>query len=377
MKSILVLGAGKIGTVIADMLAGSGDYSVTLADNNPLVLQKLKKGVQLPSHYKTLAVDVTDARALASALANKYAVISALPYALTVPIGRAAKASGTHYFDLTEDVACTRAIKELAQDAEHAFLPQCGLAPGFVSIVANALCKGFERLDKVQMRVGALPKYPSNALKYNLTWSTEGLINEYCRPCEAIVAGQLSEVMPLEQLEHFSLDGVEYEAFNTSGGLGTLCETLKGRVNELNYRSVRYPGHRDIVKMLLQDLKLDQRQDLLKDIFETALPCTDQDVVLIFVTVSGHRDGRFVQETYANKVFSRAVSGFWLSGNYLSGIQVTTASSVCASLDLLRSGVLPQKGFVRQEEIALDDFLGNRFGCYYQASSPSASEEVA
>ncbi|HCS28566.1 MAG TPA: saccharopine dehydrogenase [Spongiibacteraceae bacterium] len=377
MKSILVLGAGKIGIVIADMLAGSGDYAVTLADNNPLVLQKLKKGVQLPANYKTQALDVTDANALEGALTGKYAVISALPYALTLPVGRAAKACGAHYFDLTEDVTCTRAIKELAQGAEQAFLPQCGLAPGFVSIVAHALAQRFDRLDKVQMRVGALPKYPSNALKYNLTWSTEGLINEYCRPCEAIVGGQPTEVMPLEQLEHFSLDGLEYEAFNTSGGLGTLCETLQGQVNELNYRSVRYPGHRDIAKMLLQDLKLSQRQDLLKEIFETALPGTDQDVVLIFVTVSGHREGRYLQETYANKVFSRAVSGFWLSGNYLSAIQVTTASSVCASLDLLRTGVLPQKGFVKQEQIALEDFLANRFGAYYQASSPSAGEEVA
>ena len=81
------------------------------------------------------------------------------------------------------------------------------------------------------MRVGALPLFPSNALKYNLTWSTDGLINEYCNPCQAIHDGQLREVWPLEGLEQFSLDGVEYEAFNTSGGLGTLCETLRGRVD--------------------------------------------------------------------------------------------------------------------------------------------------
>ncbi|MFX9180922.1 saccharopine dehydrogenase C-terminal domain-containing protein, partial [Acinetobacter baumannii] len=96
---------------------------------------------------------------------------------------------------------------------------------------------------------GALPLYPTNGLKYNLTWSTDGLINEYCNPCEAIVDGQMREVLPLEGLEHFSLDGLDYEAFNTSGGLGTLCETLEGRVDSLDYKTVRYPGHREIVKL--------------------------------------------------------------------------------------------------------------------------------
>jgi saccharopine dehydrogenase-like NADP-dependent oxidoreductase len=116
------------------------------------------------------------------------------------------------------------------------------------------LAKKFDSLQNLHLRVGALPTYPSNQLKYNLTWSTDGLINEYCNPCEAIVEGQLVQVPPLEELDNFSLDGVDYEAFNTSGGLGTLCDTLAGKVCNLHYRSVRYPGHRDIMKMLLQDL---------------------------------------------------------------------------------------------------------------------------
>ena len=95
------------------------------------------------------------------------------------------------------------------------------------------------------MRVGALPQFPTNALTYNLTWSTDGLINEYCNPCEAIHDGERMHVLPLEGIEHFSLDGVRYEAFNTSGGLGTLCDTLDGRVRELNYKTIRYQGHRD------------------------------------------------------------------------------------------------------------------------------------
>ena len=115
------------------------------------------------------------------------------------------------------------------------------------------------------------------------------MINEYCEPCEAIVNGQLRETQPLEELEEFSLDGILYEAFNTSGGLGTLCETLAGKVRNLNYRTIRYPGHAAIMKALLNDLRLRDRRELLKDILENAVPITLQDVVIVFVTVSGMR----------------------------------------------------------------------------------------
>jgi saccharopine dehydrogenase-like NADP-dependent oxidoreductase len=170
-------------------------------------------------------------------------------------------------------------------------MPQCGLAPGFIGIVAHHLAQGFDTLHEVKMRVGALPAFPTNALKYNLTWSVDGLINEYCHPCEAIRGGKNIEVLPLEGLEHFSLDGTEYEAFNTSGGLGTLCETLAGRVQTLDYKSVRYPGHRDLMKMLLEELQLNQDTETLKAIMRKSIPSTMQDVVLVFVTVSGMRDG--------------------------------------------------------------------------------------
>jgi saccharopine dehydrogenase-like NADP-dependent oxidoreductase len=210
------------------------------------------------------------------------------------------------------------------------------------------------------MRVGALPQYPSNALGYNLTWSTDGVINEYCEPCEAIVDGQLRETPAMEELETFSLDGVAYEAFNTSGGLGTLCETLAGKVRNLNYRTIRYPGHAAIMKALLNDLGLRRRREVLKDIFEHALPATLQDVVLVFVTVSGIKGGRLMQETYAHKTYARSVGGV-----ARSAIQITTAAGICATLDLLAEGALPGLGFIRQEEIALARFLDNRFGALY------------
>ena len=360
MKKIVVVGAGKIGSTIALMLAESGDYHVVVADRDPARLAACDRH----AHVETAELDIADSGALQALLAGRFAVLSAAPFHLTVAIAEAAAAAGVHYLDLTEDVASTRRVKELAKDAATAFIPQCGLAPGFVSIVARDLASRFERLDTVRLRVGALPQYPSNSLNYNLTWSTDGIINEYIEPCEAIVDGRLIEVPAMEEREEFSLDGVTYEAFNTSGGLGTLCETLAGRVRTLNYRTIRYPGHAAIMKTLLNDLNLRNRRDVLKDILEQALPATAQDVVIVFVTVSGLRDGRLMQESYARKIYSGLVAG-----KPRSAIQITTAAGICAVLDLLAAGRLPQRGFVRQEEIALADFLANRFGRSYAATA--------
>jgi saccharopine dehydrogenase-like NADP-dependent oxidoreductase len=358
MERIAIVGAGKIGSMIAGLLVRSGDYAVTVIDRSEAALERLETAAAVTK----VAADIKQGDTLRKILEGKYAVLSAAPYHATRLIAEAAKSAGAHYLDLTEDVASTRAVKQLATGARTAFIPQCGLAPGFITIVASDLASHFDELQDVRMRVGALPKFPSNALNYNLTWSTDGVINEYCEPCEAIVNGQLRETQALEELEEFSLDGVLYEAFNTSGGLGTLCETLAGKVRNLNYRTIRYPGHAAIMKALLNDLRLRDRRELLRDILENAVPITLQDVVIIFVTVSGMRGGQLVQESYANKVYAAPVGG-----RIRSAIQITTAGGVCAVLDLLRGkGHLPQSGLIKQEEIALRSaFLANRFGRVY------------
>lgn len=356
MKKIIVIGAGNIGSTIASMLAETGDYSVVLCDKDAARFDNMPKHAAIT----TQTLDIDDKTALRSTLAGSFAVLSAAPYHLTTRIADAAAATGIHYLDLTEDVASTRHVKELAQKANSAFIPQCGLAPGYISILANDLARHFDSLETVRLRVGALPQYPSNALNYNLTWSTDGVINEYIEPCEAIVEGRLTKVPAMEEREEFSLDGVTYEAFNTSGGLGTLCETYSERVRTLNYKTIRYPGHASIMKALLNDLNLRNRRDTLKDILEKSLPSTSQDVVVVFVTVSGFKAGRLVQETHAQKIYSGIIGG-----QHYSAIQITTASGICTVLDLLAQGVLPQSGFVRQEDVVLADFLKNRFGRHY------------
>jgi len=355
MTRLILLGAGKIGETITHFLHACGDFALTVADHDAA---RLKPMAALGA--ATVRAEIGDPAALRDLIRGHEYVISACPFHLTPLIAAAAVDVGAHYFDLTEDVESTRRVKALAPNAATALVPQCGLAPGFISILAHDMARKFDSLRDVQMRVGALPVYPTNALKYNLTWSTDGLINEYCNPCEAIIDSRLRETLALEEVEAFSLDGVGYEAFNTSGGLGTLCETLQGKVENLNYKTVRYPGHRDIVKMLIRDLRLGQRREILKDVLEESLPMTHQDVVLVFVTVSGMREGRLTQESTAKKIYSKTIGG-----KLYSAIQVTTAAGICAMVDMMREGLLPSKGFVRQEDAELVPFLANRFGQYY------------
>ena len=351
---MLLLGGGNVGVAIAELLSASGDYEVTVGDRDESRL------TVMPEQVDTKRLDVTDDGPLRKAMRGMDVVVSACPFDLNVPIAQAARDLSVHYCDLTEDVETTRRVREIAADANTVFMPQCGLAPGFISIAAYDLAQRFDSLRRVCMRVGALPLFSSNALQYNLTWSTAGLINEYCNPCEVIYDGELLDVLPLEGYEQFSLDGVAYEAFNTSGGLGTLCETLKGKVDNLNYKTIRYPGHCELIKFLCNDLRLRKRRNLFQDVLEHAVPVTAQDVVLIFVTVSGEKEGKLIQESYTKKVHYGKVGRL-----DLAAIQITTAAGLCAAVDLQREGKLPARGFVKQEDIALDDFLENRFGKHY------------
>lgn len=355
---IALLGAGHIGQTIARLLHATGDYEVTVLDKNRASLDALAvEGIA------TSQVDTGDRAALAGRIRGADTVVNALPYHLAITAAEVALACGCHYFDLTEDVAATGAIKKLAHGAKTAFMPQCGLAPGFIGIVAHHLASGFQSVRDVKMRVGALPAFPTNALKYNLTWSVDGLINEYCHPCEAVHEGQTIAALPLEGLEHFSLDGTEYEAFNTSGGLGTMCETWAGKVQNLDYKTVRYPGHRGLMQFLLGELGMKADQETLKNIMRKSMPATMQDVVLVFVTVSGLKNGVLLQEVFARKIFAQREGT-----QSLSAIQITTAAGICAAVDLFRAGKLPDRGFIRQEQVALPDFLANRFGSAYQQS---------
>jgi saccharopine dehydrogenase-like NADP-dependent oxidoreductase len=368
MFGVMVVGAGRIGASIAKLLHNSGDYDITVADHDSGALERIVDSV--PVRVLKLEVEreierlTTELRGLTRE--RRGAVVSACSFDVNPAIARAALEAGVSYFDLTEDVETTRSIRAMSDDAaeDQIFMPQCGLAPGFIGILGASMTNRFDRLDALRLRVGALPEYPHNHLMYHLTWSTDGVINEYCKPCEVIHRGHRHEVLALDGLERFAIDGVEYEAFNTSGGLGTLCETLEGKVNELNYKTVRYPGHHYLMDFLINGLRMGdtlETQRQLGRIFDRAIPMTRQDVVLMLCAASGWRQGLYSEETNARKIYHQNVGT-----EHWSAIQLTTAAAACVAVDLYRERKLTIKqGFVRQEDVELEVFLANRFGKYY------------
>lgn len=360
MHKVLVIGAGKIGSLIAYLFANSEEYFVHLADiheKNPFEyrLSTLK-------NCEYVQMDATDTKNVSDFIKkNKIeAVLSSLPFYCNVPIAEIAAETGISYFDLTEDVKTTEAVHKIAQGSKQAFVPQCGLAPGFISIVTHDLMKNFPTLDTVKMRVGALPTNISNALQYSLTWSTDGLINEYGNPCEGIENGKEVILQPLEGLETIKVDGLTYEAFNTSGGIGSLAHTYRDKVKHISYKTIRYPGHCDKIKFLMNDLKLNNDRETLKRIFEHAIPKTYQDVVLVYASVTGMQKGQFIEENYVKKFYPRRMNGHrWCA------IQLTTASGICSVVDIVFNNPDKYHGFVRQEQFTLGDLINSKFGEYF------------
>jgi saccharopine dehydrogenase-like NADP-dependent oxidoreductase len=233
-------------------------------------------------------------------------------------------------------------------------------------------------LHDLTLRVGALPQYPTNALKYNVTWSTAGVVNEYCEPCNVMLDGQFVKVPALEGLENFSFEGVEYEAFYTSGGVGSLVDTLVAEKKtagetKIAYKTIRYPGHRDLMKFLLQDLRLgvehaeptksgkvfDRR--LAMDLLDHSIARTFQDVVVVFINCIGMKNGQRQQVNY-----QRSIRSTDMFGRVWPAIELTTAAGVCAMVDLHRLGKLRKTGFIKQEECTLAMFNESMFGMAFE-----------
>lgn len=349
---VLVLGAGRVGGLIATMLSRTGDFSVTVADSSE---EQLRRFDGAP--FGAFWLDAGNARTIDDAMAGIDTVINACPPDVHLVIARAARKNGLNYFDLSEDSKSLRDVRDIAKDAKTAFVPQCGLSPGFVSIATRDVARRLQAPLDIGVRVGALPRYPTNRLKYGLTWNTDGLFSEYTEPCEAIRNSKRVTVEPLNEHEELSLDGQAYEAFTTANGLGSLCETIEGEIRNLTFKTLRYPGHLELMRFLMDDLGMRQRRDLFKTVFENGLPRIHQDVVLIFITVSGRRGPRVVQESYVRKLYAES--------DDQSALQTASAAATCAMADLLREGTLARTGYVRQEDVDLATFTGNRFGRYF------------
>jgi saccharopine dehydrogenase-like NADP-dependent oxidoreductase len=348
-QTVLVAGLGGVGSLVAEMLA-SADYRVSGVDLAP--------AADLP--IETTRGDLSDVALIRGLLDGVDLVVSCLPYHLTRPVMEATVAKGVHYLDLTEDRYVTAAALALGPEARAAVIPQCGLAPGYVSIVGADLVRRLDSVRSLRLRVGALPQKPTGSLGYSFTWSPAGVMNQYLNVGQALRDGQPTEVPSLTEHETVTIDGTELEAFSTSGGLGTLCDTYRGVISELNYKTLRYPGHCFLMRFFLHELQMKQDRKEAARILARAAPPVHDDVVFLHAVADGVRDGREVSEEVV-----RVYRSGELLGRHRRAIASTTAAGVCSVVELLTTGQVPSKGFVRQEEIERDLFESTRFGAFF------------
>ena len=328
-------------------IVGSGNIGWALK-------QLLKKDFVINQGDIEDGFDALDISQVKDFLKGNDAVISAGPFKVNKNIAKIAAEQGVAYFDLTEDVETTDFIKTL--DSKNILMPQCGLAPGAINICAASMMKEFDSVNEVLMRVGALPRFTTNEMSYYLSWSTNGLINEYCNEADAIYEGKAVKLMPLEGIEKIVIEGESFEAFNTSGGCATMCETYENQVENLSYKTIRYPGHVNHMKFLFNDLHLKKNKEILEKLFDKEVPRTKNDVIIFFVKVIGIIDGVLQEKTYLRKIYGN---------DKLSAIQLTTASGVCSVLKMYLDGKMKGNGFVKQESLSWQDFLDNDFGKVY------------
>jgi saccharopine dehydrogenase (NAD+, L-lysine-forming) len=343
---IAVVGLGNVGRLIAEMLVERG-FEVRGVDAD---------ASRAVGEYASV-IDVRDPAALGDLFAGVDAVISCLPYYLNAAVATAAHSAGVHYLDLTEDVATSAIVKQLAESSDTIFMPRCGLAPGFICLVGSGLAAGLEAVDHIELRVGALPRSPNNAAGYACNWSPAGVINEYLNDCEQLRGGEPVSVPPLSDLETIVIDGARYEAFTTSGGIGTMCETFAGRVDRIDYKTIRYPGHCELMRFMLLELGLGRQREEAVRLLAEAYPPVRDDLVIVYAAVEGSRDGRRAREEFVRVYRPRIVAG-----EERTAIAWTTAAGAVGMLELLTDGSLPDSGFVHQEDVALGAFLATSAG---------------
>jgi saccharopine dehydrogenase-like NADP-dependent oxidoreductase len=352
---VAVVGLGNVGRLIADMLLERG-FEVRGVDADD---------ARAAGEHES-AMDVTDRAALEQLFAGVDAVVSCLPHFLNARVATAARAVGVHYLDLTEDVATSRTVRQLAQGSDTIFVPRCGLAPGFICMVGAGLAAGLATVDQIELRVGALPRSPNNALGYACNWSPAGIINEYLNECEQLRGGELLTVPPLSDQETILIDGARYEAFTTSGGLGTMCETFAGRVDRLDYKTIRYPGHCQLMRFMLLELGLGRRREAAVRLLADAYPPVRDDLVIVYAAAEGTSGGHPAREEFVRVYRPRIVAGA-----PRTAIAWTTAAGAVGMVELLAEGSLADSGFVYQEDVSLGTFFATSAG-QMLAGEPSA-----
>lgn len=355
MTHVVIFGSNEKAQAMAALWHDTSSGPLTIIDQNPDITQH---------HAQTVALDITNPRIL-----NDYfsehpfdAAISCLPATTNLDIATLCLKHNRHYLDQSGEVATAQKIAALAKGASVAIVPQCGLAPGLANIIAYHQLSSFETVQTLKIRVGALPAFTAHNEDFTLSPSSDGLQNAYVNRCRQIIDGHAVQVNPLEGLEHISLDGIDYEAFNTSGGIGSLYELLKDSVQQADFKSLRYPGYCQNIKTLLATLDGDDDFKALDELLLDTLPAPQDDIVIIHIEISGDKAGKAHQVVYHHTHHPQTIRH-----SKQSAAALTPAACTLAVLEVILNASTPLTGYLAHQDIPFNAMLNSRFGAYLSA----------
>lgn len=351
-----VIGAGMMGSAAAyDLaMANTGD-EIILADIN--LQQATQAAKSIGTNVKPIRLDVNSHKELVKVLAGSGAVISAVSYSVNYQITRAAIEAGVHVCDLggNDDVV----DKQLTLDADAkqrgvTIIPNCGLAPGLIDILAVQGAKEFDELDSIHLRVGGLPQNPRPPLFYQIAFSVDGLINEYVEKAAVIRDGALMHIDPMSDLEEIEFKEIgTLEAFNTSGGISTLTELMRGRVRNLDYKTIRYRGHCEKFRTLLElgfatnepimvGGSVKTNRELFAELLRKKLDHGDKDLVVARATITGRR--RDIEKTLVYEFVDH-----YDDATRMTAMMRTTAFPTSIIAQMVAQGVITMRGVLPPE----------------------------
>lgn len=352
---VAIVGAGRVGLALADMLRAGDGYRVLVADCTEEALANARA-----RGHEAVHADASRTEDLRAAVAGRDVVVAAVPDLVTARVAEAAVVAGAHYLDFAPPDPRTDAFRDRLAPG-RLFLGGCGVSPGLADLAAIELAAEFTGAVDLVVRVGAIPARRTNRLGYGLIWNLDGLLAEYTAPCEAIADGERVMLPALSQREAFTLGGVAYEAFCTAGGLGSLIGRVGANVRNLVFRTIRYPGHVDYMQFLLDDLGLRHRRDLLLTVLRNGLPPVEDDVVLVYVTARGEVGGAPAERSVVLRVAPKAEGAVRSGAARPNALALGSAAHAAGLLDLVCGEGRAGRAAAPEGRMHLGRLLDNRF----------------
>jgi len=351
----LILGAGQQGRAVAFDLLRDPQAELILADRDPDALEDVLSWLDDP-RVDVEPLDAANREEMQAVMEDADVTISALPYSFNLDLTADAITAGCHLIDLGGNNAIVQAQLELDAEARQRgvlVIPDCGLAPGLAGYLAYDACSRMSRVESLKIRVGGLPQKPQGELEYMLTFAVEGLLNEYSEPCIVVRGGELMQAEPLTEIEriNFPEPWGELEAFHTSGGLSTLPQSLGHTVENMDYKTIRYPGHGAKMRAFYEQGLFSREpretsngpvvpRELLARMIQDTCDYPEVDAVLVRILAMGHRGS--VPVMSRTQIIDRFDKENGITAMMrMTGYPASIVASMIANGEIKERGVLP------------------------------------